>query len=146
MKLAIVLFNLGGPGSQEEIEPFLFNLFRDPAILSVPGIVRIPLAWLIAKRRANVAREIYAKIGGRSPILAETEAQAQCTSKRFADARYAHLCCDALQQAVFRRYGTGRCGLETGPNCAVAALSTILHDHDGSLRSKIGGEQRRKRI
>ena len=77
MKLAIVLFNLGGPGSPEEIEPFLFNLFRDPAILSVPGIVRIPLAWLIARRRAKVAREIYAKIGGRSPILAETEAQAR---------------------------------------------------------------------
>ena len=77
MKLAVVLFNLGGPDSPEEIEPFLFNLFRDPAILSVPSLVRIPLAWFIAKRRAPVAREIYAKIGGRSPILAETEAQAQ---------------------------------------------------------------------
>ncbi|MGA7711770.1 MAG: ferrochelatase [Rhizomicrobium sp.] len=84
MKLAVVLFNLGGPDSPDEIEPFLFNLFRDPAILSVPSLVRIPLAWFIAKRRAPVAREIYAKIGGRSPILAETEAQAQALQSALA--------------------------------------------------------------
>ena len=77
MKIAVVLFNLGGPDSPEEIEPFLFNLFRDPAILTVPSLVRIPLAWFIARRRAPIAKEIYAKIGGRSPILAETEAQAR---------------------------------------------------------------------
>lgn len=76
MKLAVVLFNLGGPDSPEGIEPFLRNLFSDPAILSVPGFVRGPLARFIARRRAPIAREIYAKIGGRSPILEETQAQA----------------------------------------------------------------------
>lgn len=35
-KTAVVLFNLGGPSSQEEVEPFLFNLFYDPAILALP--------------------------------------------------------------------------------------------------------------
>ena len=54
------------------------------SILSVPSLVRIPLAWFIAKRRAPVAREIYAKIGGRSPILAETEAQAQALQSALA--------------------------------------------------------------
>ncbi len=77
MRLAVILFNLGGPDSPEAVEPFLRNLFRDPAILSLPGPLRKPLAWLIARRRAPVAREIYAKIGGRSPILEETEAQAR---------------------------------------------------------------------
>lgn len=77
MKLAIVLFNLGGPDSPEAVEPFLRNLFGDPAILSVPWFVRKPLAWFIARRRAPIAREIYAKIGGRSPILEETLAQAR---------------------------------------------------------------------
>ena len=77
MKLAIIVFNLGGPDSPEAIEPFLFNLFCDPAILSVPSVLRVPLAWLIARRRAPIAYEIYAKIGGRSPILEETEAQAR---------------------------------------------------------------------
>lgn len=84
MKLAVVLFNLGGPDSPEAIEPFLRNLFSDPAILSVPGLVRIPLARLIARRRTPVAREIYAKIGGRSPILEETQAQARAIEKALA--------------------------------------------------------------
>jgi ferrochelatase len=77
VKIAVVLFNLGGPDSLEAVEPFLRNLFADPAILSLPGILRRPLARFIAARRAPIAREIYAKIGGRSPILAETEAQAR---------------------------------------------------------------------
>jgi ferrochelatase len=77
VKLAVVLFNLGGPDSPEAIEPFLRNLFSDPAILSVPRLVRTPLAWFIARRRVPVAKKIYAMIGGRSPILEETEAQAR---------------------------------------------------------------------
>ena len=76
MKLAVVLFNLGGPDSLDAVEPFLYNLFSDPAILSLPGLLRRPLARFIARRRAPIAREIYAKIGGRSPILAGTIAQA----------------------------------------------------------------------
>ncbi|HTC84019.1 MAG TPA: ferrochelatase, partial [Rhizomicrobium sp.] len=77
MKLAIVLFNLGGPDSPEAVEPFLRNLFSDPAIIQLPGLVRIPLARLIARRRAPVARAIYDHIGGRSPILAQTLDQAR---------------------------------------------------------------------
>jgi protoporphyrin/coproporphyrin ferrochelatase len=81
VKLAVVLFNLGGPDSLEAVEPFLHNLFSDPAILSMPWFARKPLAWLIARRRAPIAREIYAKIGGRSPILEETLAQAGALEK-----------------------------------------------------------------
>ena len=77
MKLAVVLFNLGGPDSPEAVEPFLRNLFSDPAIITLPAIFRVPLARLVAARRAPIAREIYAKIGGRSPILEETKAQAR---------------------------------------------------------------------
>jgi ferrochelatase len=81
MKLAIVLFNLGGPDSSEAVEPFLRNLFGDPAILVMPGIMRKPLAWFIARRRAQIARAIYEKIGGRSPIVEETEAQARALER-----------------------------------------------------------------
>jgi protoporphyrin/coproporphyrin ferrochelatase len=77
LKLAVVLFNLGGPDCPEAVEPFLRNLFSDPAVISLPGILRIPLARFIARRRAPIARDIYAKIGGRSPILEETQAQAR---------------------------------------------------------------------
>ena len=33
MKKAVILFNLGGPDKLDNVEPFLFNLFNDPAIL-----------------------------------------------------------------------------------------------------------------
>lgn len=76
MKLALVLFNLGGPDSPSAVESFLANLFSDPAILPLPKPLRIPLARFIARRRAPVAQEIYSRIGGRSPILEETQTQA----------------------------------------------------------------------
>ena len=81
MKLAVVLFNLGGPDSPEAVEPFLRNLFSDPAIIALPAPLRLPLGRLIAKRRAPVAREIYAHIGGRSPIFEQTRAQADALEK-----------------------------------------------------------------
>lgn len=76
-KIAIVLFNLGGPDRPEAVRPFLFNLFNDPAIIRVPNPVRFLLAKLISGRRAKVAAEIYAKMGGGSPLLPNTEAQAR---------------------------------------------------------------------
>jgi protoporphyrin/coproporphyrin ferrochelatase len=77
VKIGIVLFNLGGPDSLEAVEPFLRNLFSDPAIISLPALLRLPLAWFIARRRAPLARAIYGHIGGRSPIVEETERQAR---------------------------------------------------------------------
>jgi len=85
VKIAVVLFNLGGPDSLRAVEPFLRNLFSDPAILTVPGFVRGPLGQIIARRRAPVAQEIYAKLGGRSPILEETRAQAEALDKVLAE-------------------------------------------------------------
>lgn len=77
MKLAVVLFNLGGPDSLEAVQPFLQNLFSDPAIIQLPGFIRRPLAKFIAAKRAPLAKKIYEHLGGCSPILAETEAQGQ---------------------------------------------------------------------
>jgi ferrochelatase len=77
MKKAVILFNLGGPDNLEAVEPFLFNLFNDPAIISLPGIFRYPLAKFISKRRAPIARVIYEEMGGKSPILEETKTQAK---------------------------------------------------------------------
>ena len=75
MKKAIILFNLGGPDKLENVEPFLFNLFNDPAILNLPTFLRYPLAKLISNRRAPVAKKIYAELGGSSPILKLTKEQ-----------------------------------------------------------------------
>ena len=77
MKKAVILFNLGGPDKLESVEPFLFNLFNDPAIISTPSIFRYPLAKFISKRRAPVAKNIYKEIGNKSPILELTQDQAK---------------------------------------------------------------------
>ena len=77
MKKAVILFNLGGPDKLESVEPFLFNLFNDSAIISIPPIFRYPLAKLISKRRAPIAQNIYKKIGNKSPILELTQDQAK---------------------------------------------------------------------
>ena len=77
MKKAIILFNLGGPDSLDAVEPFLFNLFNDPAIISLPFFLRYPLAKLISKRRTPIAKAIYSEMGGKSPILDETMKQAR---------------------------------------------------------------------
>lgn len=77
MKRAIVLFNLGGPDGQKAVKPFLFNLFRDPAIIGLPAIARYPLAALISTTREKTAQANYAIMGGGSPLLPETQKQAQ---------------------------------------------------------------------
>jgi len=77
MKKAVILFNLGGPDKLESVEPFLFNLFNDPAIISIPSIFRYPLAKFLSKRRTPVAKNIYKKIGNKSPILELTQDQAK---------------------------------------------------------------------
>jgi len=77
MKKAVILFNLGGPDKIENVEPFLFNLFNDPAILNLPGLLRYPLAKLISNRRAPVAKKIYEELGGASPILKLTKEQSE---------------------------------------------------------------------
>lgn len=76
-RVAVVLFNLGGPDSLEAVRPFLFNLFRDPAIITLPAIARYPLAALISTTRNKMAQANYAMMGGRSPQLPETIAQAE---------------------------------------------------------------------
>jgi protoporphyrin/coproporphyrin ferrochelatase len=91
VRLAVVAFNLGGPDSLAAVEPFLKNLFSDPAVIDLPGFIRRPMAALVARRRAPVAKEIYARLGGRSPILEETQRQAAAVEKllqqRGTDAR-----------------------------------------------------------
>jgi len=82
MKKAIILFNLGGPDKLENVEPFLFNLFNDPAILDLPTFLRYPLAKLISNRRAPTAKKIYQELGGSSPILKLTLEQANALEKR----------------------------------------------------------------
>src|ERR1700726_1732133 len=69
-RIAVVLFQLGGPENQAAVEPFLYRLFCDPDIINFPGafLARKPLAKLISTTRAKAVRQHYAEIGGGSPI------------------------------------------------------------------------------
>ena len=92
MKKAIILFNLGGPDSLDAVQPFLFNLFNDPAIISLPNFLRYPLAKLISRRRTPVAKAIYAEMGGKSPILDETLTQAKAIEKNLENEKDEYKC------------------------------------------------------
>ena len=94
MKKAVILFNLGGPDKLESVEPFLFNLFNDPAILNLPSLFRFPLAKLIANRRAPTAKKIYNELGGSSPILQLTQEQAKALELKLNkdDSSYDYKC------------------------------------------------------
>lgn len=78
-KIAVVLFNLGGPDKAESVRPFLKNLFRDPAIITAPLPIRFVLARLISRSRAPSVIKNYAMMdaGGGSPLLPETQEQAK---------------------------------------------------------------------
>lgn len=72
-KIAVVLFNLGGPDKPASVQPFLKNLFRDPAIIRAPLPIRWLLARLISRTRAPAVIKNYAMMdaGGGSPCSAK---------------------------------------------------------------------------
>jgi ferrochelatase len=80
-KIAIVLANLGGPDSLSAVEKFLFNLFYDRNIINIPNPFRWILAKIISSLRANKTKEIYRAIGNKSPLLEETNEQAEALEK-----------------------------------------------------------------
>lgn len=75
---AIVLMNLGGPSTLDDVRPFLRNLFSDPMIIELPGgrLTQPLFARLISTLRAPKVRRYYEQIGGGSPLLRLTRAQA----------------------------------------------------------------------
>ena len=77
-KTAVILFNLGGPGKEADIAPFLFSFFRDKNVITLPNPLRYLLAaWIAFSRSRGAARKAYALLGGKSPLLENTRAQAR---------------------------------------------------------------------
>ena len=139
--------NLGGPDSAAAVEPFLFNLFRDPAIIS------------FAEPAALVDRETdrAAARAGRAADLCE-------------DRQCAHHCCRTPKRRrrarrrrwAARRASSSPCAIggrapttaaeavkawDAGRDRAAAALSAILEHHDGVIAGRLasGGEGGRHR-
>eukprot|EP00560_Eucampia_antarctica_P001237 CAMPEP_0197834806 /NCGR_PEP_ID=MMETSP1437-20131217/23774_1 /TAXON_ID=49252 ORGANISM="Eucampia antarctica, Strain CCMP1452" /NCGR_SAMPLE_ID=MMETSP1437 /ASSEMBLY_ACC=CAM_ASM_001096 /LENGTH=474 /DNA_ID=CAMNT_0043439783 /DNA_START=196 /DNA_END=1620 /DNA_ORIENTATION=+ len=79
VKVGVLLLNLGGPETGDDVEGFLYNLFADPDIIRLPKFLspfQNAVALFISKRRAPKSRAAYESIGGGSPILKYTNAQA----------------------------------------------------------------------
>jgi ferrochelatase len=102
--LGVLLFNLGGPPDQQAVEPFLVELFSDRDIIELPlGAWAQPyLARLIARLRGPSVRRNYARIGGGSPQLRLTQAQATALQARLNQGG------DRFQVEVGMRYSAPR--------------------------------------
>jgi ferrochelatase len=118
---AVVLFNLGGPDDLASVEPFLVQLFSDREIIELPfgAALQPAMARVIAKLRGPSVRRNYASIGGGSPQLRITRAQASALEARlnaagdyrvFVAMRYSRPTCEdaiaAIAAAGIRRIVT----------------------------------------
>lgn len=86
-KLGVMLLNLGGPESLDDVQPFLYNLFADPDIIRLPTsfqFLQKPLASVISATRASKSIEGYKAIGGGSPLRRITEEQGKALKAALA--------------------------------------------------------------
>jgi protoporphyrin/coproporphyrin ferrochelatase len=85
-RIGVLLFNLGGPETLEDVRPFLFNLFSDPDIIRLPWKpMQKPLAWIISTQRYKKSRSYYEQIGGGSPLRKITGEQARALARSLAN-------------------------------------------------------------
>lgn len=73
MKRAILLMNMGGPNNLDEVEMFLTNMFNDKRIIGAPKPIRSLIAKYITYKRKDEAKENYAHLGGKSPLVGHTQ-------------------------------------------------------------------------
>jgi len=122
-KVGVVMMNLGGPDTLDDVEPFLYNLFVDPAIidLNLPllgnaelslnwlfnkpfnGALRDKLCKLIARKRSESVRDDYEMIGGGSPINTLTREQAR-SLETLLNERYAESTGATFHTYIAMRY------------------------------------------
>ena len=85
-RVGVVLFNLGGPETLDDVKPFLYKLFADPETIRLPiPALQKPLAWFIATTRSAKSKTYYAAIGGGSPLRRITTAQAKALEQELSD-------------------------------------------------------------
>ncbi len=85
----VLLFNLGGPDTLQDVRPFLYNLFSDPEIIRIKNnVLRRVLAWFLSTMRQRKSRNLYRQIGGGSPLRRITESQADALNQRLRARNY----------------------------------------------------------
>lgn len=147
-KTAVILFNLGGPSDLNAVKPFLFNLFYDPAIIPLPNPFRYFLAKFISWKRENTAKEIYSHIGGKSPILEETNAQAQALEaelkehgryKVFVCMRYWHPLSSETAKAVKEYAPDEILLLPLYPQLSTSTSTSSINDWEKAIANEYNG-------
>ncbi len=147
MTTAVVLYNLGGPDKPDDIKPFLFNLFNDPKIFALPQPFRWLLAKLVSARRDKTAREIYAHLGGGSPLLANTRAQAEALEKElnkdgsenyrcFVAMRYWHPFCHETMTEVMAQKPDRIVLLPLYPQFSTTTVGSMMRVWDMESRNR----------
>ncbi len=86
-RLGVLLMNMGGPGSLDEVRPYLSRLFSDPHMIDLPlgRLYQDIFAWILARARAKTSVERYRLIGGGSPLGEITRRQAAALEARLAE-------------------------------------------------------------
>lgn len=88
-RAGVILLNLGSPDSLQAVKPFLYNLFSDRDVIKLgPSVLQKPLAWLLSNLRTEKAKKMYQLIGGKSPLVDITTAQAQALENLLNDSRF----------------------------------------------------------
>ena len=133
----VLLLNLGGPDSLDAVEPFLVNLFSDPFLIRLPlrGTPRRWFAQFVAKRRAPHVRQLYAEIGGRSPIQPITEAQGKRLEEELGPGYRSYVAFSAwnpyIRDAVAQAKADGckkLVGVSLFPQWCSATTESVFHD------------------
>jgi protoporphyrin/coproporphyrin ferrochelatase len=133
----VLLLNLGGPDSLDAVEPFLVNLFSDPFLIRLPlrGAPRRWFAKFVASRRAPHVRQLYAEIGGRSPIGPITESQARKLEEQLGPGYRCYVAFAAwnpyIKDAVAQAHADGcrkLVGVSLFPQWCSATSESVFHD------------------
>jgi ferrochelatase len=148
-RIGVLLFNLGGPETLEDVKPFLYNLFSDPDIIRIKSDwLRKLVAWLIATTRRKRSCGYYAQIGGGSPLRRITEDQAAALEKRlaadglgvkaFVGMRCWRPTIDEALEAIRREAITHLVVLPLFPQFSVTTSGSCINYFNGLLRQKDG--------
>ncbi|XP_066987531.1 LOW QUALITY PROTEIN: ferrochelatase, mitochondrial [Macrobrachium rosenbergii] len=79
-KTGILMLNMGGPQTLDEVHDFLLRLFKDRDIIQLP--FQDYMGPWIAKRRTPSIQQKYDEIGGGSPIFKWTDLQGRLMCER----------------------------------------------------------------
>ncbi len=148
--LGVALLNLGGPWSPGDIRRFLLELFNDREIirLSPFPFLQPLIARLIVARKLEESTRNYESIGGASPLLRTTVAQARALERELARRGVRARVLPAMRYARPRAADAVRSFLRAGcrravavtlyPQYSVATTGSSLNDLSRALESLDG--------